>query len=86
MGSDMKRVGLVFDADGVVDFRQSLKNVNSSLSENRAQFKLTKSTWDDTTKASQKLKDTQTYLSKQYEEAAKKVNVLSTELKELERF
>lgn len=84
MGSDMKRVGLVFDADGVVDFRQSLKNVNSSLSENRAQFKLTKSTWDDTTKASQKLKGTQTYLSKQYEEAAKKVNVLSTELKELE--
>lgn len=84
MGSDMKRVGLVFDADGVVDFRQSLKNVNSSLSENRAQFKLTKSTWDDTTKASQKLKDTQTYLSKQYEESAKKVNVLSTELKELE--
>lgn len=84
MGNDMKRVGLVFDADGVADFRQSLKNVNSSLSENRAQFKLTKSTWDETTKASQKLKDTQNYLAKQYDESAKKVNVLTRELEELE--
>lgn len=84
MASDMKRVGLVFDADGVADFKTSLKNVNAAISENRAQFKQLKSTWDENTKASEKLKTTQQYLSKQYEDSSKKVNVLTTELEELE--
>lgn len=84
MSNDMKRVGLVFDAQGVVDFKASLKSVNTALSENRSQFKLTKSTWDDTTKASEKLKATNEYLTKQYEDSAKKVSILTTELSELE--
>lgn len=84
MAGDMKRVGLVFDADGVNDFKQSLKNVNSALNENRAQFKLTKSTWDENTKASEKLRQTNEYLSKQYEDSAKKVKILSRELEEME--
>lgn len=84
MANDMKRVGLIFDTTGAVDFKKSLSSVNSALNENRAQFKLTKSTWDDTTKASEKLKATNEYLTKQYEESAKKVNVLSSELEELE--
>jgi phage tail tape measure protein, TP901 family, core region len=82
--NDMKRVGLIFDADGVADFKKSLSTVNAALSENRSQFKLTKSTWDENTKASEKLKATNEYLSKQYQESAKKVNVLTAELEELE--
>lgn len=84
MSNDLKRVGLIFDANGVVDFKKSLSTVNSSLQENRAQFKLTKSTWDENTKASEKLKATNEYLAKQYQDSAKKVNVLTVELKELE--
>ncbi len=82
--NDLKRVGLIFDAQGNVDFKQSLSSVNASLQENRNQFKLTKAQWDDSTKASDKLKDTQNYLSKQYEESTKKVSVLRSELAELE--
>lgn len=84
MSNDLKKVGLIFDAQGAIDFKASLKSVNTALSDNRAQFKLTKSTWDENTKASEKLKETNKYLTKQYEDSAKKVSVLKTELKELE--
>lgn len=82
--SDLKRVGLIFDADGTANFRKSLQTVNASLQENRSQFKLTKSTWDSTTSATEKLKQTNAYLAKQYDESAKKVSVLTSELAELE--
>lgn len=81
---NMKRVGLIFDAEGNIDFKKSLSSVNSSLQENRNQFKLTKAQWDENTKASQKLKDTQDYLSKQYQDSSQKVKVLRSELSELE--
>lgn len=84
MTSDLKKVGLIFNADGTVDFKKSLSSVNGALQENRNQFKLTKAQWDENTKASEKLKATQEYLSKQYEESSKKVSVLRSELSELE--
>ncbi len=84
MADDLKRVGLIFDAQGAIDFKASLKSVNTALNDNRAQFKLTKSAWDENTKASEKLKATNEYLAKQYEDSAKKVSVLKTELNELE--
>lgn len=84
MADDMKRVGLIFDSEGNVDFRKSLTLTNSALQENRNQFKLTKSSWDENTKASKKLKDTQTYLAKQYDDSSQKVRVLRSELNELE--
>lgn len=84
MADDLKRVGLIFDAQGAVDFKASLKSVNTALNDNRAQFKLTKSTWDENTKASEKLRATNEYLAKQYEDSAKKVSVLKAEIKELE--
>lgn len=84
MSDDLKRVGLIFDAKGAVDFKASLKSVNTALTDNRNQFKLTKSTWDENTKASEKLRATNEYLAKQYEDSARKVSVLKTELDELE--
>ncbi len=84
MADDLKKVGLIFDAQGVADFKASLKSVNTALNDNRAQFKLTKSTWDENTKASEKLRATNEYLAKQYEDSAKKVNVLKVEIEELE--
>ena len=40
MASDLKKVGLVFNADGSTDFVKSLKNISASLQENYADFKL----------------------------------------------
>ena len=51
MADDLKRVGLVFKADGSVDFNKSLKEVNASIQENRSEFKLAQSTWDESTKS-----------------------------------
>lgn len=82
--NDLKRVGLIFDADGAANFKKSLQSVNASLQQNRSEFKLTKSTWDSTTTATEKLKQTNSYLAKQYEESARKVSVLTSELEELE--
>ena len=59
----MKQVGLVFKADGTVDFKNSLSKINSELQRNRNEFKLTKLAYDENVKASTKLKDTQNYLS-----------------------
>lgn len=84
MADDLKRVGLVFKADGTVDFRKSLKTVNASIQENRTEFKLAKSTWDESTKALDKLKASQTYLEKQTQDYSMKVRVLRDELENLE--
>lgn len=84
MADDLKRVGLIFDAKGAVDFKASLKSVNTALTDNRNQFKLTKSTWDENTKASEKLRATNEYLANQYEASARKVSVLKDEIEELE--
>ena len=81
--SDMKRVGLIFDAHGVSDFKSALKSVNSELNHNRNEFKLAKAQWDDNTKASQKLADTQKYLSKQYKESSDRVELLKAELEKM---
>lgn len=84
MADDLKKVGLIFKADGTVDFKKSLSDVNIALNKNRAEFKLAKAQWDENTKASEKLKVTNEYLTKQYEESARKVNTLTLELEELE--
>lgn len=84
MGNDMKRVGLIFDDQGAVEFRKSLSLTNAELQKNRNEFKLTKSSWDESTKASEKLRDTQNYLSKQYDTSSQKVALLRSELNELE--
>lgn len=59
MSDKLQRVGLVFKADGSVDFNKSLKEVTASIQENRTAFELVKSTWDDSTKTAEKLKETQ---------------------------
>ena len=84
MAGDLQRVGLVFKADGTVDFRKSLKTVNASIQENRTEFKLAKSTWDESTKALDKLKASQAYLEKQTQDYSMKVRVLRDELENLE--
>lgn len=84
MADDLKRVGLVFKADGTTDFTKSLKEVNASIQENRSAFKLAKSQWDENTKASQKLRDEQKYLSEQTKDYSDKVKLLEEELEQLE--
>lgn len=84
MADDLKRVGLVFKADGTVDFKKSLAEVNSSIQENRSAFKLAQSQWDENTKSAEKLQDRQKYLAKQTEDYSDKVKLLERELKELE--
>lgn len=84
MADDLQRVGLVFKADGTVDFRKSLKAVSASIQENRTEFKLAKSTWDESTKAIDKLKASQIYLEKQTQDYSMKVRVLRDELGNLE--
>ena len=84
MADDLKRVGLIFKADGTIDFKKSLAEVNASIEENKAAFELAKSTWDDSTKSAEKLQDRQKYLAKQTKDYADKVKMLEGELRELE--
>ncbi len=83
MSDDLKRVGLVFKADGTVDFNKSLKEVNASIKENYSAFKLAKSQWDENTKASEKLKDQQKYLAAEVKDYTDKVKMLQGQLSEL---
>ncbi len=83
MADELKRVGLVFKADGTVDFNKSLKEVNASIKENYSAFKLAKSQWDENTKASEKLKDQQKYLSAEIKDYTDKVKMLQGQLSEL---
>lgn len=84
MADDLKRVGLVFKADGTIDFKKSLAEVNSSIQENRSAFKLAQSQWDENTKSAEKLSAKQEYLAKQTSDYSDKVKLLERELKELE--
>ena len=83
MANDLKKVGLVFNADGTTDFVKSLKSVNAEIRENYANFKLVQSQYDENTKSSQKLKDKLEYLNSAYDSQQKKVLVLRSELEEL---
>ena len=84
MADDLKRVGLVFKADGTADFAKSLKTVNTLTQENYSAFKLAKSQWDSSTSSLQKLRDTQSYLASQTEVYSSKVYTLKEQLAELE--
>ena len=65
MPNDLKSVGLSFKADGAVDFKKSLSEVNNAVNENRSAFKLAKSEWDKGTSSAEKLRATQEYLQNQ---------------------
>lgn len=84
MAANLQRVGLVFKADGTVDFNKSLKEITASIQENRSAFNLVKSTWDESTKTAEKLKETQKYLAEQTKDYSDKVTILSRQLDELE--
>ena len=84
MADDLKRVGLVFKADGAVDFKKTLDQVKTAVQENRNEFNLAKAAWDDSTSAVDKLRDRQEYLTKQTETYSDKVNILKQELTQLE--
>jgi len=81
---DLKRVGLQFTADGAVDFKNSLKGVQSALKETNAEFKLAKSTYDENTSSTQKLADRQKYLQGVTEAYGDKVKILQEQLKDME--
>lgn len=84
MADDLKRVGLIFKADGAVDFQKSIKEVNASIQENRSEFQLVQSQYDENTKSMDKLADKQKYLQKQTEAYKEKLAMLEGQLKELE--
>ena len=85
MSSDLKRVGLVFNADGSVDFINSLKVINSNLRENYQDFKLVQEQWDKSTTITQKLSDKLNYLNNAYDIQKEKVATLRAELEEAEK-
>lgn len=84
MASDLKKVGLVFNADGTTDFLKSLNSVNASLKENYQDFKNVQTQYDKNTSSSQKLLDKQNYLTSAYDLQKNKVAILCEELKDLE--
>ena len=84
MADELKRVGLVFKADGTTDFAKSLTQINALTKENYNSFKLAQSQYDKNTSSVSKLTDTQKYLSQNTELYRNKVAVLEEELKELE--
>ncbi len=84
MDNGLKTVGLTFKADGTVDFRKSLSDVNNAVNENRAAFKLAKSEWDKSTTSAEKLRATQEYLQNQTETYTAKAERLTEILKEQE--
>lgn len=84
MADDLKRVGLVFKADGTTDFAKSLSQINTLTKENYSAFKLAKSQYDENTSAVKKLKDAQKYLSDNTEAYRSKCSVLKKQLEELE--
>lgn len=84
MSDEMKRVGIVFKADGTVNFQKSLKEVNQAVNENRSAFKLAQSEWNESTTTLQKLRDRQEYLSNQTEAYSDKVKRLTEILETLE--
>ncbi len=84
MASDLKKVGLVFNADGTTDFLKSLNSVNASLKENYQDFKNVQTQYDKNTSSSQKLIDKQNYLTSAYDLQKNKVAILREELSELE--
>ena len=55
MADELKRVGLVFKADGAADFQKTMQQVNTAVQENSNSFKLAKAAWDDSTTAVEKL-------------------------------
>lgn len=84
MNSDLKKVGLVFNADGTTNFINSLNTVNKSLRENYNQFKITQAQWDSSTSSTEKLKSKLDYLNNAYSIQQDKVKILKTELEELQ--
>lgn len=81
MSNDLKSVGLSFKADGAVDFKKTLSEVNNAVNENRSAFKLAKSEWDKGTSSAEKLRATQEYLQNQTEAYTAKVDRLTEILK-----
>jgi len=84
VSNDLKRVGLVFKADGAVDFKKSLNEINSSIKENYSEFKLAQSQWDASTTSMEKMRAKQEFLAKQTADYSDKVKLLEQELKELQ--
>ena len=84
MSDNLKRVGLVFNADGSVNFVKSLKLINAELRENHANFKLVQEQWDKSTNATQKLRDKLVYLNEAYTIQGDKVATLRDQLQALE--
>lgn len=83
MADEIKRVGLVFSADGTVDFKKSLTEINSLAKENYDNFKKLKSQYDENTTSTQKLKDQQNYLTKSIELYTSKQKTLQDEIEAL---
>jgi myosin heavy subunit len=63
---------------------KTLKEVNAAVKENYSEFKLAQSTWDKSTKTSEKLEARQKYLANQTSLYTQKVEQLTEELKQME--
>ena len=83
MAEELKRVGLKFDAEGAVDFQKTLKGVTQATRENYSELKLAQSQYDKNTSITDKLRDRQTYLTKQTEVYSDKIKILNQQIEEM---
>lgn len=85
MADDLKRVGLVFTAEGDINFTKSLREVSASIQQNRSEFALAQSELDKHATATDKLKISQEYLTKQTKDYSDKCKMLQSQLDTLEQ-
>lgn len=85
MADEVKRVGLVFSADGTVDFKKSLTEINNLTKDNYDNFRKLKSQYDANTTSTQKLTDQQNYLTKSIELYTSKQKTLQDEIESLKK-
>ena len=83
MNNGLKRVGLVFDSEGNVEFVKSLKEANAMLRENYNQFKICQAEWNNSTSITEKLTQQQKNLISKYEIQQDKIIILKRQLEEL---
>ena len=80
----IKKVGLQFTAEGVEEFKGSLKSVSAYTKENYSALKLAESQYTKNTTAMQKLADKQSFLKGQTDAYQQKVRVLTAQLHDME--
>lgn len=83
MADDLKRVGIVFKADGSEDFQKTLKEIGTAAKENTNEFKKLTAEYDKNTTTTTKLQDKLEYATKQMANYQQRVETLQEKIKNI---